>query len=55
MLRVSKKKLVKILKGDYDPPTMTKSALMDYLNKPTTHEEWLKGYNRWKKQQSAKN
>ena len=55
MSRVSKRKLLKILKGDYDPPSMSKDSVLEYLNKKYTQEEWLKEYKRWKKQQNAKN
>tara|TARA_Y100000748_G_scaffold271184_1_gene244303 strand:+ start:4973 stop:5164 length:192 start_codon:yes stop_codon:yes gene_type:complete len=51
MSRVSKKKLLKILKGEYDPPSMSKDSVLEYLNKKYTQEEWLKEYKRWKKQQ----
>ena len=55
MSRVSKKKLLKILQGEYDPPSMSKDSVLEYLNKKYTQEEWLKEYKRWKKQQNAKN
>ena len=29
MSRVSKRKFIKILKGDYDPPTMSKDSILD--------------------------
>ena len=50
MSRVSKRKFIKILKGDYDPPTMSKDSIMDMFKNPPTQEEWLRGYKRWKKQ-----
>ena len=54
MSRVSKRKFIKILKGDYDPPTMSKESIFDMFKNPPTQEEWLRGYKQWKKQQSAK-
>jgi len=55
MSQISKKKLLKILKGDYDTASMSKRSVLDYLNRKYTQEEWLKGYKQWKKQQSAYN
>ena len=52
MSRISKKKLIKILKGDLEE-TVTKQSLLDQLAKPVTQEEWLKGYNEWKRKQLA--
>jgi len=54
MSRISKKKLIKVLKGDLEQP-VTKQSLLDQLAKPVTQEEWLKGYNEWKKKQLANN
>ena len=54
MSKISKKKLLKVLKGEYefeDSITMTKQQVMDMFKNPPTQEEWLKGYKRWKKQQ----
>jgi hypothetical protein len=48
MSQISKKKLIRVLKGDLEEP-MTKQSLLDQLSKPVTQEEWLKGYKRWKK------
>ena len=48
MSRISKKNLIKVLKGDLEEP-VTKQSLLDQLSKPVTQEEWLKGYKRWKK------
>ena len=50
MSQISKKKLIRVLKGDLEEP-VTKQSLLDQLSKPVTQEEWLKGYKRWKKQQ----
>ena len=55
MSQISKKKLLKILKGDYDTASMSKRSVLDYLNRKYTQEEWLKGYKQWKIQQRANN
>ncbi len=52
MSRISKKKLIKVLKGDLEQP-VTKQSLLDQLAKPVTQEEWLRGYHEWKKKQLA--
>ena len=52
MSHISKKRLIKVLKGDLEEP-VTKQSLLDQLAKPVTQEEWLKGYNEWKKKQLA--
>ena len=52
MTKISKKKLIKVLKGDLEEP-VTKQSLLDQLAKPVTQEEWLKGYNEWKRKQLA--
>ena len=52
MSRISKKRLIKILKGDLEQP-VTKQSLLDQLAKPVTQEEWLRGYKEWKKKQLA--
>ena len=52
MSRISKKKLIKVLKGDLEVP-VTKQSLLDQLAKPVTQEEWLKGYNEWKRKRLA--
>ena len=54
MSKISKKKLIKVLQGDLEEP-VTKQSLLDQLAKPVTQEEWLKGYNEWKKKQLANN
>ena len=46
MSRISKKKLIKVLKGDLEE-TVTKQSLLDHLAKPVTQEEWLRGYRKW--------
>ena len=48
MSQISKKKLIRVLKGDLEEP-VTKQSLLDQLAKPATQEEWLRGYKRWKK------
>ena len=55
MSRISKRKLIKVLKGDIEEPTMTKAQIFDMFKNPPTQEEWLKGYKEWKKKQSANN
>ena len=37
MSRVSKKKLLKILQGEYDPPSMSKESVLEYLNKKSKY------------------
>jgi len=54
MSKISKRKLIKVLKGDLEEP-VTKQSLLDQLAKPVTQEEWLKGYNEWKRKQLANN
>ena len=46
MSQISKKKLIRVLKGDLEEP-VTKQSLLDQLAKPVTQEEWLKGYHKW--------
>jgi hypothetical protein len=55
MSRISKKKLIKVLKGDFEQPTMSKAQIFDMFKNPPTQEEWLKGYNEWKRKQLANN
>ena len=52
MSQISKKKLIRVLKGDLEEP-MTKQSLLDQLSKPVTQEEWLRGYKEWKRKQLA--
>ena len=52
MSRISKKKLIRVLKGDLEE-TVTKQSLLDQLAKPVTQEEWLRGYREWKRKQLA--
>jgi hypothetical protein len=53
MARISKKKLLKALKGEFEAPTMTKAQIFDMFENPPTQEEWLKGYKEWKRKQLA--
>jgi len=46
MSQISKKKLIRVLKGDLEEP-VTKQSLLDQLAKPVTQEEWLRGYHKW--------
>ena len=47
MPRISKRKLLKALKGDLEEPTMSKAQIFDMFKNPPTQEEWLRGYHRW--------
>ena len=51
MSSISKKKLIKVLKGEYNEPTMTKSQIFDMFKNPPSQKEWLEGYKRWVQQQ----
>jgi hypothetical protein len=53
MSSISKKKLIKVLKGEYNEPTMTKSQIFDMFKNPPTQEEWLRGYKEWRRKQLA--
>jgi len=46
MSRISKRKLIKALKGDFEVK-MTKSDIFERFKNPPTQEEWLKGYKKW--------
>jgi len=52
MSKISKKKLIKALKGDLEVK-ITKSDIFERFKNPPTQEEWLKGYKEWKKKQLA--
>ena len=52
MSRISKKKLIKVLKDELEEK-VTRQSLLDQLAKPVTQEEWLRGYNEWKRKQLA--
>ena len=52
MSRISKKKLIQVLKGDLEQK-VTEKSLLDQLAKPVSQEEWLRGYNEWKRKQLA--
>ena len=49
MSHISKKKLIKVLKGEYEDPPWNQKTLSEHLAKPITQEEWLRGYRAWKK------
>ena len=49
MPTISKKKLIRVLKGDLEEP-MTKQSLLDQMAKPVTQEQGIKGYKRWVEQ-----
>ena len=51
MSRISKKKLLKALKGEYEEKT-TKAQIFDMFRNPPTQEEWLKGYKKWVEEQT---
>ena len=53
MSRISKKKLLKALKGEFEEPRWNKKTLLEQMAKPITQEEWLRGYHEWKKKQLA--
>jgi hypothetical protein len=52
MSRISKRKLIKALKGDLEMP-VNRKTLLDHLAKPVTQEEWLRGYREWRRRQLA--
>ena len=52
MSRISKRKLIKALKGDLEEPTMSKAQISDMFKNPPTQEEWLRGYKKWVEQQT---
>ena len=47
MSRISKKKFIKALKGEFEEPIMTKAQVLDMFKNPPTQEEWIKGYKKW--------
>jgi len=51
MSRISKRKLMKALKGEYEEK-MTKSDMFDMFKNPPTQEEWIKGYKKWVEEQT---
>jgi|TARA_R110001592_G_scaffold25626_6_gene97257 hypothetical protein len=51
MSQISKKKLIKVLKGDIEVQP-TRESLLDRMAKPVTQEEWLKGYHKWVQDQT---
>jgi hypothetical protein len=46
MSRISKRKLIKALKGEYEHK-MTKDDILEQFKNPPTQEQWLKGYRDW--------
>ena len=46
MSRISKRKLMKALKGEFEIKP-TKDDIFDRFKNPPTQEEWLKGYHKW--------
>ena len=46
MPRISKKKLIKALKGELEIRP-TKTQIFHRFKNPPTQEEWLKGYHKW--------
>ena len=53
MSKISKKKLIKVLKGELKEATMTRSQVFDMFKNPPTQEQWLRGYREWKRKQLA--
>ena len=53
MSRISKKKLIEILKGE--EPNTSQLLNSEWVEGLYDEGEWVKGYNRWKKQQNANN
>ena len=51
MSRISKRKLIKALKGEYEEK-MTKSDMFEMFKNPPTQEEWLRGYKKWVEEQT---
>ena len=51
MSRISKRKLIKALKGEYEEK-MTKSDMFEMFRNPPTQEEWLRGYKKWVEEQT---
>ena len=51
MSRISKRKLLKALKGEYEVPTMSEAQIFDMFKNPPSEQEWLEGYRRWVEQQ----
>ena len=51
MSRISKRKLMKALKGEYEVPTMSETQIFDMFRNPPSQAECLKGYKRGVEQQ----
>ena len=52
MPRISKRKLIKALKGDLEM-AVNRKTLLDQLARPVTQEEWLRGDREWRRRQLA--
>ena len=48
VIKKSKAKVWKALKQQSIVPVASVSSIMSYSNKETSHEDWLKGYRKWK-------
>ena len=46
MSRISKRKLLKALKGELEVRP-TKDEIFEQFKNPPTQEEWLRGYHKW--------
>jgi len=46
MSRISKRKLMKVLKGELEVKP-TKDEIFEQFKNPPTQEEWLRGYKKW--------
>jgi hypothetical protein len=46
MSRISKRKLMKALKGELEVKP-TKDEIFEQFKNPPTQKEWLKGYHKW--------
>ena len=51
MSRISKRKLMKALKGEFEIKP-SKDDIFDRFKNPPTQEEWLKGYKKWVEEQT---
>jgi hypothetical protein len=49
--KITKKKLLKVLRGEPREFNYTKNTIFEWFKNPPTQEEWLSGYWRWRKQQ----
>jgi hypothetical protein len=51
--KITKKKLLEVLKGEPREFDYTKDTVLEWLKNPPTQEEWLRGYWRWRKQKKG--